>query len=63
MYVPSITKNLVFVVGQMIERGLEVNFNKHGCKFLDMHHNMRVVAQGEKVGRMFKLFAIMSRDG
>jgi len=30
LYVPSISKNLASV-GQMVEQGLQVRFNKHGC--------------------------------
>ena len=30
LHVPTITKNLVFV-GQMVEQGLQVRFNEHGC--------------------------------
>ena len=30
LHVPTITKNLVSV-GQMVEQGLQVRFNEHGC--------------------------------
>ena len=30
LHVPTITKNLVSV-GQMVDQGLQIKFNKHGC--------------------------------
>ena len=50
----TITKNLVSV-GQMVEQGLQVNFNEHGCYVEDLKHNCRLVAKGNKIGRMFTL--------
>ncbi|BBM97607.1 hypothetical protein Mp_1g06970 [Marchantia polymorpha subsp. ruderalis] len=54
--VPGIKKNLIFV-GQMVEQDLQVRFNKAVCFIEDMNCNMEIVAQGTKVGRMFRFNA------
>ena len=43
LHVPTITKNLVSV-GQMVEQGLQVKFNEHGCYVEDLKDNCRLVA-------------------
>ena len=54
LHVPTITKNLVSV-GQMVEQGLQVKFNEHGCYVEDLKDNCRLVAKGNRIGRMFTL--------
>ena len=54
LHVPTITKNLVSV-GQMVEQGLQVRFNEHGCFVKDFKNKCRLVAKGNKNGRMFTL--------
>jgi len=56
LYVPSISKNLASV-GQMVEQGLQVRFNKHGCFVEDFKNGCKLVAKGKKDGRLFKLDA------
>ena len=46
----------------MINRDYELCFNKHGCKILDMNENMRMIAIGKKVGRVFQLDALISYE-
>ena len=53
-HVPNITKNLVFV-GQMVEQGLQVRFNPHGCFVEDLKNKGRFIAKGKKKGGMFTL--------
>ncbi|MCO5573286.1 hypothetical protein L7F22_027055 [Adiantum nelumboides] len=52
LLVLGITKNLISV-GQIVEKGYEVKFNKDGCYVKNDKGN--VVAHGEKNGRLFKL--------
>jgi hypothetical protein len=52
--VPNITKNLVFV-GQMIEQGLQVQFNRDGCYVEDFKDKNHLVIKGKRGGRMFTL--------
>ena len=54
LHVSTITKNLV-LVGQMVEQGLQAQFNKHGCFVEDFKDKCRLVAKGNRVGRMFTL--------
>ena len=54
LHVPTITKNIVSV-GQMVEQGLQVKFNEHGCYVEDLKDNCRLVSKGNKIGRMFTL--------
>ena len=54
LHVPTITKNLVSV-GQMVDQGLQVKFNKHGCFVEDFQSGCRLVAKGKRIGRMFTL--------
>ena len=56
LYVPSITKNLASV-GQMVEQGLQVRFNQHGCFVEDFKNGCKLIAKGQKDGRLFKLDA------
>ncbi|MCO5606454.1 hypothetical protein L7F22_060642 [Adiantum nelumboides] len=52
LLVSGITKNLISV-GQIVEKGYEVKFNKDGCYV--KNDKEKVVAHGEKNGRLFKL--------
>ncbi|MCO5573146.1 hypothetical protein L7F22_026912 [Adiantum nelumboides] len=52
LLVPGITKNLISV-GQIVEKGYEVKFNKDGCYV--KNDKGKVVAYGEKNERLFKL--------
>lgn len=54
LHVPGITKNLISV-GQIVERGLQCRFNKHGCFIEDPNDHMKILATGERKGRMFRL--------
>ena len=54
LHVPNITKNLVSV-GQMVEQGLQVRFNPQGCYVEDFKDKCRLVAKGNRNGRMFTL--------
>ena len=54
LHVPNITKNLV-LVGQMIERGLQVRFNPDDCFVEDYMNVCKLVTKGERVGIMFTL--------
>ena len=54
LHVPTITKNLVSV-GQMVEQGLQVRFNEDGCFVENFKDRCRLVAKGNRVGRMFTL--------
>ena len=47
LHVPTITKNLVSV-GQRVDRGLQVKFNKHGCFVEDFQSGCKLVAKKEK---------------
>ena len=62
LHVPTITKNLVSV-GQMVEQGLQVRFNEHGCFIEDFKNKCRLVAKGNKNGRMFTLNVNMPKVG
>ena len=55
-HVLNITKNLVSI-GQMVEQGLQVRFNPHGCFVEDMKNKGCLIAKGKKKGRMFTLDA------
>ena len=39
----------------MVEQGLQVKFNEHGCYVEDLKDNCRLVAKGNRIGRMFTL--------
>jgi hypothetical protein len=54
LHVPTITKNLVSV-GQMVEQGLQVTFNRNGCFVEDMKNQGKLIAKGERNGRMLTL--------
>ena len=54
LHVPEITKNLVSV-GQMVEQGLQVQFNASGCYVEDFNNKNRLIAKGKMIGRMFTL--------
>ena len=60
--VPTITKNLV-LVEQMVEHGLQVQFNKHGCFMEYFKDKCILVAKGNRVGRMITLNVNMPRTG
>ncbi len=53
-HVPTITKKSVFV-GQMVEQGLQVTFNPNGCFVENMKNEGKLIAKGERNGRMFTL--------
>lgn len=38
-----------------MERGLQCRFNKHGCFIEDPNDHMKILATGERKGRMFRL--------
>ncbi|MCO5609753.1 hypothetical protein L7F22_063995 [Adiantum nelumboides] len=57
-HVPNITKNLVSV-GQMIEQGLQVQFNPDGCYVEDYNNGCKLITEGRHVGRMFTLYVNM----
>jgi hypothetical protein len=54
LHVPTITKKLVSV-GQMVEQGLQVTFNPNGRFVEDMMNQGKLIAKGERNGRMFTL--------
>jgi hypothetical protein len=54
LHVPTITKNPVSV-GQMVEQGLQVTFNPNGCFAEDLKNQGKLIAKGERNGRMFTL--------
>ncbi len=54
LHVPTITKNLVSI-GQMVEQGLHVIFNPNGCFVENMKIQGKLIAKGERNGRMFTL--------
>ncbi len=54
LHVPTITKKLVSV-GQMVEQGLQVTFNPNGCFVEDMKNQGKLIAKGERNGRMVHL--------
>jgi hypothetical protein len=54
LHVPTITKKMVFV-GQMVEQGLQMTFNPNGCFVEDMKNQGKLIAKGERNGRMFTL--------
>jgi hypothetical protein len=54
LHVPTIIKNLVSV-NQMVEQGLQVTFNPNGCFMEDMKDQSKLIAKGERNGRMFTL--------
>ena len=62
LHMPTITKTLVSV-GQMVEQGLQVRFNEHGCFVKDFRNKCRLVAKGNKNGRMFTLNVNMPKAG
>jgi hypothetical protein len=62
LHVPNITKNLVSV-GQMIEQGLQVRFNLDGYYVKNFKDKCRLVAKGNRVGRMFTLDVSMPEGG
>jgi len=53
-HVPTITKKLVSV-GQMVEQGLQVTLNPNECFVEDMKNQGKLIAKGERNGRMFTL--------
>jgi len=52
-------KNLVSI-GQMVEQGLQVTFNPNGCFVEDMKNQGKLIAKGERNGRMRTLDVNMS---
>ncbi len=54
LHVRTITKTLVSV-GQMVEQGLQVTFKPNGCFVEDMKNQGKLIAKGERNGRMFTL--------
>ncbi len=54
LHMPNITKNLVSV-GQMIEQGLQVRFNRDGYYVEDFKDKCHLVVEGKRVGIMFTL--------
>jgi len=54
LHVPTITKKLVSI-SQMVEQGLHVTFNPNGCFVEDMKNQGKLIAKGERNGRMFTL--------
>ena len=54
LYIPNITKNLVFV-RQMVKQGLQVRFDSHGCFVEDMKNDCCLVAKVNKNGSIFTL--------
>ncbi len=52
--VPTITKKLISV-GQMVEQSLHVAFNPNGCFVENVKNQGKLIAKGEKNGRMFTL--------
>jgi len=54
LHVPTITKKLISV-GQMVEQGLQVTFNPNGCFVENMKNQGKLIAKGERNGRMFAL--------
>jgi hypothetical protein len=54
LHVLTITKNLVSV-GQMVEQGLQVTLNPNGCFVEDVNNQGKLIAKGERNGRMFTL--------
>ncbi len=54
LHVPTVTKKLVSI-GQMVEQGLQMTFNPNGCFVKDMKNQGKLIAKGERNGRMFKL--------
>jgi hypothetical protein len=60
LHVPNITKNLVSI-GQMIEQGLQVQFNRDGCYVKDFKDKCRLVAKCKRVGRMLSLDVSMPK--
>ncbi len=54
LHVLTIKKELVSV-GQMVEQGLQVTFNSNGCFVEDMKNQGKLIAKGERNGRMFTL--------
>ena len=62
LHVPTTTKNLVSI-GQMVEQGLQVQFNKHDCFVEDFKDKCRLVTKGNRVGRMFTLNVNKPRIG
>ena len=61
LHVPTITKSF-FLVGQMAEHGLQVQFNEHGCFVEDFNNKVRLVAKGNKNGTMFTLDVNMPKS-
>ena len=50
LHVPTITKNLV-LVGQMVEQGLQVRFNEHGCFVDDFKNKCRLVLKAIRMDK------------
>ena len=49
----SITKNLASIAGHMVEQGLQVRFNQHGCFVEDFKNGCKLIPKGQKDGRLF----------
>ena len=49
LHVPKIRKELVFV-GQMVEQGLQVQFNASGCYVEDFNNKDRLIAKVKRIG-------------
>ena len=54
LHVPKIIKNLVFV-GQMVDQGLQVQFNASGFYVEDFNNKSRLIAKGKRIGCMCTL--------
>ena len=52
-YVPGVKKNLISI-GQLVEKDMDVLFNKHGCTITSSNTG-EVLVTRRKVGRMFIL--------
>ena len=54
LHILNIIKNLV-LVGQMVEQGLQVRFNRDGCFVENLKNQCHLVAKGKRNGKMFTL--------
>ena len=54
LHVPTITKNLISV-GQIVEKGLQVRFTQRGCFVENPRKGLKIVAKGERKGRLFTM--------
>ena len=54
LYVLTITKNLI-LVGQMVEKGLQVRFTQRGWFVEDPQNEFKLVAKGKRQGRLFTM--------